>query len=226
MANRRVRVRQSGGEGSRGLHPLSPQSSVLSTDRRPWFTRAPLLVGLLIVGAGLLAGGWLAWGSAKGPQAPQPVLQYKTELGEQSSEGTVNSPLRASLRIPWSNGSAETAVASVSFQLLDAQGNPAVLGDTPGDADAMRPALEIGVWVYDGSVPSRPGSYHARVKIDNLNGGSETFELKEPVLVAKPDSGQPLSAGFVFARNSNLWLLSADATREKRLTYYAPFYEF
>jgi WD40 repeat protein len=50
--------------------------------------------------------------------------------------------------------------------------------------------------------------------------------LKEPELAVKADSGQALTGGFVFARNSNLWLLSPDVTREKRLTYYSPFYEF
>src|SRR5438132_9818840 len=106
MANRRVRARQLDGDRRGGLSPLSTQHSVLSTRTRPWFTRAPLLVGLVIVGAGLLAGAWLAWGNGNTPQGRQPVLQYTTELGEQSSEGTVNSPLRANLRIPWSSGSA------------------------------------------------------------------------------------------------------------------------
>src|SRR5689334_11588634 len=146
MARRNARGRQSGGDGRDGLHILGPQSSAFSQLGRPWYTRAPLLVGLLIVLGGLLAGAWLAWGNGivpgPQPQSRQPVLSYTTETGEQSSQGTVNSPLKVSLRIPWSNGSADTAVASVSFQLLDGQGKPAVFGDAPSDAEAMQPALE------------------------------------------------------------------------------------
>lgn len=192
----------------------------------PWYTRAPLVVGSAVV-VGILA--FVAWFFLAGPGSPagdRPTLDFTTEKGEKATEGTVNSPMRANLRIPWSNGSADTALASVSFQLLDRDGKPARFGDVPGEAEAMKPALEIGVWVLDGSLPSEPGQYHARVVLDELKGTTLTFELNDPVLVAQAESGAPPTSGFVFSRDSNLWLLSTDTSKERRLTFYPAFYEY
>src|SRR5438552_3722922 len=39
-------------------------------------------------------------------------------------------------------------------------------------------------------------------------------------------SGPPLTSGYVFMRNANLWLLSTDFKREKRLTFLPSFFEY
>jgi len=169
---------------------------------------------------------WYFLGRPGASGGDRPVLAYTTEKGENSSEGTVNSQVRASLRIPWSNGSADTALAAVSFQLLDRDGKPAVFGGAPEEPEAMKPALEIGVWVLDGSLPSVPGQYHARVVLDLLNGGSQSFDLTEPLVTAKAESGEAPRSGFVFSRDASLWLLTTDASRERRLTFYPSYYEY
>jgi hypothetical protein len=138
----------------------------------------------------------------------------------------VDSPLKITLRIPWSNGSPDTALAAVTVQLLDGSGNPARIGPGPGEPDAMRPALEIGVWTYDGSMPSDPGTYHPRFVMQKLNGPTETVELNSPELTSLASDGPPVSSGYVYARNANLWLLSTDTQRERRLTFLQSYYEY
>src|SRR5207237_4132266 len=51
---------------------------------------------------------------------------------------------------------------------------------------------------------------------------AQLYEASEPVLHVKAESGEPLRSGFVFSRQSNLWLLSTDTKRERRLTFFAP----
>src|SRR3712207_1229198 len=58
-------------------------------------------------------------------------LQYTTEGGAGRNEATINSPLKVTLRIPWSDGSFETALAAVSLELLREDGSPATFGGLP-----------------------------------------------------------------------------------------------
>jgi hypothetical protein len=179
------------------------------------------LVVIVVLGAGLLLKGGLPLVGGHGES-----VEYTTERGSGATQGTVDSPLKITLRVPWSTGSPDTALAAVAVQLLDASGNPARVGPGVGEYEAMRPALEIGVWVYDGSVPSVPGDYHARFVLQRLSGPTDTVEVKSPALTAVASSGPLLASGYVFARNANLWLLSTDATRERRLTFVPSFYEY
>ncbi len=207
---------------------------IVTADKAAWYTRAPIIVGAPLLVATLLVGGWLLVRGAVFPgsafsifsRGRQETVEYTTEHRERSTEGSVDSPLRVTLRVPWSTGSADTALAAVAIEVLDSQGNPAKFGSQPGEADGMKPALEIGVWVYDGSVPSEPGTYHVRVVLQKLNGPSQTVELNQPTLTAKAASGPPLTSGYVFARNANLWLLYTDTKREKRLTFVPSYYEY
>src|SRR5205823_5032167 len=55
---------------------------------------------------------------------------------------------------------------------------------------------------------------------------SQTFEVREPAFQAKAESGPPLMSGYVFARDANLWLLSSDTKRQRKLTFYSPDDEY
>ena len=48
------------------------------------------------------------------------------------------------------------------------------------------------------------------------------FDIKSTPLRALAPSGPPLTGGYIFAREANLWLLSTDTTRQQRLTYFTP----
>jgi Tol biopolymer transport system component len=188
--------------------------------------RVPLLLGVLVVIIALLGASWVLMGGSAAPTGQEVTLEYTTERGQNATAGTADSRLRATLRLPWSDGSPETALASVNFQLVDGSGNPALVGPGPAQPEAMRPALEISVWYYDGSMPSAPGTYHARVQAFLLDGTSRSYELSDPELEVLAETGAQLASGFVFARDSNLWVVSTDLQRERRLTFYPSYYEY
>jgi hypothetical protein len=147
--------------------------------------------------------------------------------------GIADSPLTIGVYIPRSNGELETLLASATVQLLDDAGRPAEYGGHADDLASLKPRVDLGRWEYETSVPSKPGTYHARVEWrvlpDSEQGPTpvtQTLELMEPQLQVRADSGPPLTSGYVFARDSNLWILSTDAKRERRLTFFDPYYEY
>jgi hypothetical protein len=167
------------------------------------------------------------WGQAE----DQIALEYTTEGGKGSTEGVVNSPLNIVVRLPKKDSKSVTLIsASVSVQLFDQDSAPAQYGGQVGEPCSMKPTYEEGVWICKGSVPGRPGAYHARVVIEPKQSDDETatpqaqgeaFEVRAPVLQAKAESGPPLASGYVFTRDSNLWLLSTDTKRQRKLTFYS-----
>jgi hypothetical protein len=187
-----------------------------------WRTLVPLAAAALaIVGVVLL--GLSRFVSSPGEDdSGQPSVEYTTESGPGATEGVVNSPVKIAVRIPWSDGSQQGTVAAVTLQLVDEKGQAAMFGDTTPGPVTMRPTIDITVWEHVGSMPSRPGSYHARVDVHALYDESrtQTHDLQQPVLRAQAENGPPLRSGYVYNLEGNLWMLSTDASRQRRLTYF------
>jgi hypothetical protein len=163
-------------------------------------------------------GAWLTLGQKP---ADGISIRYVNSSGQDAAEGISDSPLTALVRFP-ANVPESQAVA-VSLQLVDATGKPAKFGPNANQMLPMRPTVDIGVWEYTGSVPSEPGEYHARMQVQIASADSRvtTHELAQPVLRVSADSNPPLTGGYVFKRGKDLWLLSEDASRERRLTFFS-----
>lgn len=183
-----------------------------------------MVIGLL-VGATLLAGVALFF-TLRGPggvvDKNQPSVQYVAGKDTQNS-GIVDAPLTIKVRIPGLDGTPKTMLSGVIFQMLDEAGQPAEFGSRR-DILPMRSTIDIEVWEYVGSVPSKPGAYHAQLQMLPFARGAptKTLDLREPPLQAVADTAPPLTSGYVLARESDLWLISTDGSRERRLTFYTP----
>ncbi len=195
-----------------------------------WRARLPVvaIALLLLVGATLLVASRfvpLPWAASDSRNAIS--VQYTTERGEGVAEGVVNSPLRIAVRIPWSDGSQKGTVSSVSLRFLDEAGNKAQFGGDAPDSLDLRATIDIMVWEYVGSVPSRPGTYQARLHLETPYDPTrqQDYDLAEPGLHALADTGPALHSGYVFNSEFNLWIMSTDAAHQKRLTYFPPQYE-
>lgn len=181
---------------------------------------AALALGMLIVVAGV----WMSGGGRPGNSTAGISIRYSTEEGEGASEGTINSPLTALLQLPPVVRSVQYPVMNASILFVDEAGNPATFGGKAQEPSIMAPALESDSWLFRGSVPSVPGSYHARITIRTAEEGAEprTLDLFEPRLVVKTESGPRLTSGYVFVSDADLWVLSTDAKKERRLTFFDP----
>lgn len=162
--------------------------------------------------------------SGNGSESGEVTLEYATEQGQGSRQGTVNSPLRITLRVPY-KGIEDSTINTANVQLFDESGNPAEYGGTPAAPFVLHATYELGVWAYNTSVPSKPGKYTARAQITYRAGGGATptpqaFDFSSAVLEAVPESGPPLTSGYVFTKDANLWILSTDATKQRRLTFF------
>jgi hypothetical protein len=152
------------------------------------------------------------------------TLEYATEQGQGATRGVVNSPLRITLRVPY-KGIEDDMINTASVQLFDEAGKPAVYGDKPAEPFVFRATYELGVWAYDTSVPSVPGRYSGRVEISyRASGGPaptpQAYDFGDSVLEAVPESGAAVTSGYVFTQDSNLWILSTDTTKQRRLTFF------
>ncbi len=194
-----------------------------------WRARLPIVaIALLLVGAVLLVASRfvpMPWAASDSQNAIS--VQYSTERGEGVAEGVVNSPLRIAVRIPWSDGSQKGTVSSVSLQFLDQAGNKAQFGSDAPDSLDLRATIDIMVWEYVGSVPSRLGIYHARLHLETPYDPTrqQDYNLAEPGLRALADTGPALHGGYVFNSEFNLWIMSTDAAHQNQLTYFPPQYE-
>lgn len=155
-------------------------------------------------------------------------LQFTTEKGEGVLEGVVNSPLKVAVWIPGQDGSQNSAMAAVTLQIVDEAGNPAQYGDKAPGLAYMRPTIDMAVWEYAGSLPSKPGRYHAQVQLKKLYGDTQlqTLDIREPRLQVEPETSEPLRTGYAFNNESDLWLMATDGSRQRRLTFLSPPDEF
>ncbi len=196
-----------------------------------WSARLPLILTVVfLVGAALIVlsrvlGVWP--GNVFGSN--DVAVQYVTEGGGKDGRGVVNSPLSVQVKIPWSTGSTDTILSAVTLELVDEAGNPALFGSSsPTEPFALKPTIDITVWEWRGSVPSRPGKYTARIALTALYNKERNgeYEMTARPLEALPETGPALTSGFAFAQDSNLWILSTDLSRQRRLTYFPEFYEY
>lgn len=175
----------------------------------------------------MVAAGAYVTGAWRAPGSQQMMIRFASEgsvgtPGEQV-RAVVNAPMRVLLDVPSTNdGSFDTALSSVSVELVDAEGKAAMFGDQTPGLLPMRPSAKLGVWEYEGSVPSRPGIYHARAKLVKLSNASEAewFEDLNIRLEAVAETGPPLDTGYLIANDADIWLMSTDTSRQRRLTFF------
>jgi hypothetical protein len=187
----------------------------------------PIGAALIVIAAGIFTFMLVsqpAGGNGSTSNTGQVTLEYATEQGQGAKQGTVNSPLRITLRVPY-NGIEDSMIGSATVELFDEAGKPAEYGGAPAGPFVLQATYELGVWAYNTSVPSKPGKYSGHVEIAfRANGGAaptaQAYDFGSVVLEALPESGPPLSSGYVFTKDSNLWILSTDTKKQRRLTFF------
>jgi hypothetical protein len=190
--------------------------------------RLPLLAALLVCLAliGIAIGVAVALTAQNqpvpnSPGATQASVEYITEQGAGAAEGVADSPLHVEAHFPRPSESPDEALSVVLIELVDEKGIPAQYnGETPKPVK-MSSTIDLAVWTYDGSLPSLPGVYHPRFTLRKVFGSSiaEIVELSGAPLKVNAESGAPLRSGYVYNDASDLWLLSSDASRRRRLTF-------
>ena len=193
-----------------------PENSSQSTQMR-----TPVLIAVVALIVLILAAlAIYLWGVFTPTGSSSQAITYTTE--SPNNTGVVNSPLEVAVQLPWRQGDAGSTIGSVTLVFLDDEGNRAQFGPTSPEGFAMRPSTEMGTWLHSGSIPSVPGNYHARLFIKRLYGDApaETLDFPEPPLIAIGETGGPLRSGYVLNRDNDLWIMSSDTSRERRLTFY------
>jgi len=106
---------------------------------------------------------------------------------------------------------------------MDANGQPATYGDSPGDVISMFPSMEQGDWwEATSSAPTVPGLYYFTVESQDMQRQKAQFVLRDaPISVAA--APHQLTSGFLINRSSNIYLISADWHRSRQLTFYPEF---
>ncbi len=147
---------------------------------------------------------------------------YTTLAGAEIKEGDANSPLRVIVRLPDADQS-QGYILTLGLQLIDESGQPAKYGPSQQSTLPLKPGLELDLWEHRGSLPTTPGTYHARLQVQRSSNQAEpeTIDLAQARIQVKPDSGAQLDSGFVLNREGDLWLTSTDAVRQRRLTFFA-----
>jgi hypothetical protein len=184
----------------------------------------PALAALLLVGAGVAAAFFLLRppqvtpsGTTNGIHAAFVMTEAADGVGAPPA-----SPLVTRVRLLWKAGDNSTVVSSVGIEFLDDRGNPAIFGGTTlGPAD-MKPALDVADWFYEGSTPTEPGTYHARITLKRLfgDGTPETVDLVNSSFRVVEENTRPITEGYVMTSGSDLWLLSPGGDRHRRITFF------
>lgn len=162
-------------------------------------------------------------GLGSGVDKSKPSISYTTRQGIARSDPIANTPMSVTVRIPWLDGTTNTMLSGVLLKLVDENGQPADFGGRR-DLLPMRSTVEIEAWEYVGSAPSKPGTYRAQVRLMPFARGKEmqVLDLPDPPLRVVADTEPPLVSGYIMAREDDLWIVSTDGKRERRLTYIAP----
>jgi Tol biopolymer transport system component len=184
-----------------------------------------ILLGLALVaiaiGALLLLTSRQSVSSQGGLSPTEALVTYTTETGNGGTEAVADAPLLVEVRFPRRSQSDEDALSVVLLELVDEQGVPAQFGgETPKPLD-MKSAVDLTLWSYDGSVPSKPGTYHPRFTLKRLFGNlkPETLEVSSAILRVTAEPGTPVRSGYVYNKDEDLWILSPDASKRRRLTF-------
>jgi len=120
-------------------------------------------------------------------------------------------------------GDGKNMVVSAGLRVLDANGQPATYGDSPGDVISMFPSMEQGDWWEATSgAPTVPGLYYFTVDSQDMQRQKAQFVLRNAPISVAADP-HPLTGGFLISRSSNIYLISADGQRSRQLTFYPEF---
>jgi Tol biopolymer transport system component len=183
------------------------------------------VIGILVVTSLLAVAVFFLTGGIGGKEDKNKAsVQYLTGRGA-GDAGVADTPLTIKVRMPWLDGTPGNMLSGVTLQLLDESGQPAEFGGRR-DPLPMRATIEIEVWEYAGSFPSKPGTYHAQVQLLPFTQGAQaqTLDLRDTPLHVVADTLPPIKSGYVLARENDLWILSTDGSRERRLTFFTPSY--
>ncbi len=158
---------------------------------------------------------------AAGVVPTEGTVVYTTEAGQGVAQGVPNSPLKIVADFPRKSQVNEEALSVVLMELLDDQGHLAQFGSATPQPIDLKSTMDLAIWNYDGSMPTRPGVYHPRFTLKRLFGDAkpETVELPQALLRVTPETGTPLTSGYVSNHNNDLWLISTDANKRRRLTF-------
>ncbi len=158
-----------------------------------------------------------------GPPTPSLTQNDVSAQGirlEPSNQLYPAAPLKILVKL---TGLNNNMVVSAGLRVLDASGNPATYGDSPGDIISMFPSMEQGDWwEATSSAPTVPGLYYFTVQSQDTQKQKAMFILRSaPIrVIADP---HPITSGFLISRSSNVYLISADGQRSRQLTFYPEF---
>lgn len=208
-----------------GANPIVSTTSTTSTAAPPRSRTVLLLAGAALALAAVAVAALFFTQQAGGNRV---AVWYATLSGTEIKEGDTNGPLRVIARVPESNAAPETVVVYLGLQLIDESGQPAKYGPDQESTLLMQPSTQQDMWEHRSSMPTTPGTYHARLLIQRSSTQAEieTVDLAQARIQVKADSGAQLNSGFVFNRYGNLWIASPDAARQRRLTFFTPPNEY
>jgi hypothetical protein len=158
-----------------------------------------------------------------GPRGLGAVQQPRLEVGEARFQ-----PVG-----PWSVGSPvsvtvgfKVPVLLASWQWVEASGQPVQWMGAALPPFEMKPlAGGSNVWTGRGAAPPMPGNYKVRVTARPTGSQAGTAAPEQSVVLSLSGEvkayEQPLTRGFAFVRDRNLWLRSVDLKRDRAITFYS-----
>ena len=204
-----------------GANPLASTSKTSGQTSGPrtvlWLAGAALVLAVIAAAALFFT----QQGGGKGL-----AVWYTNMAGTEIKEGDPNAPLRVIARVP--DQDPRGYILTLGLQLVDESGQPAKYGPSQASTLPLKPGLEQDLWEHRGSLPTTPGTYHARLQVQRSfdQVEPETIDLAQPLIQVKSASGAQLNSGFVFNREGDLWLTSTDVAKQRRLTFFALSGEF
>ena len=157
-----------------------------------------------------------------GPQgqttALQPGMEIEDTHFQPTGPWTVASPITLTVTF-------KSPVLLASWQWVDPNGQPAQWLGTELPPFEMKPLSgAANTWAGRGAVPPLPGSYKARLTARPTGSQAGTSAPEQTALLSLSGEAvadeQPLTRGFVFVRDRNLWLRSVDLQRDRAVTFY------
>jgi hypothetical protein len=157
-----------------------------------------------------------------GPQRQVAARQSRLEIGQTrlqpAGPWTAASPITLTVTF-------EAPILLASWQWVEPNGQPAQWLEEELPSFEMKPlGGSPNTWVGRGAAPPVPGSYKARLTARPTGSQAGTSAPEQSALLSVGGEvsvdEQPLTRGFAFVRDRNLWLRSTDLMRDRAVTFY------